>query len=217
MCYNRSNRASNSRRLMHVGWAQGTPEQIDKPAQALDPPAVTSGGKCPEHEIPDLAHAGGVRGGPGGAPCSGPRHVDGLPGRQGLGTKWVWVRVGSWRVSDRQHRRGAEAPEGARPAKGKKSPQKLGTVSSVRGGHCRARHAKTTAGTSVFVFKSMFSTQASFFAGNGLFFRSGEMALHVEKTKPRKSSAKKRGRAPKPLLPPRAPRAPPRVARAACR
>jgi hypothetical protein len=45
--------------------------------------------------------------------------------REGLGPKGVWVRVGSWRGSCRQHRRGPGAPEGAPHAEGKGSPQKL--------------------------------------------------------------------------------------------
>jgi hypothetical protein len=46
------------------------------------------------------------------------------------GAKGVWVRVGSWRGSDREHRQvpASEARPSCGAAKGKKSPQKLGLV-----------------------------------------------------------------------------------------
>ena len=52
----------------------------------------------------------------------------------------------------------------------------------------RPRHAKTTAGTSVFVLKTMFSTQACFLWKNGLFFDLRILELRVEKKKPIKST-----------------------------
>jgi hypothetical protein len=74
-------------------------------------------GKRPEHEIPDFCSP---RGGPGGASRSGPRSP-----RKGLGPEGAWVRVGSWRGSDRQHRWGPGRPLVAAPAKGKRASQKL--------------------------------------------------------------------------------------------
>jgi hypothetical protein len=71
---------------------------------ALDPPAVTSVSAPSTRSLADFCSR---RGGPGGAPfwARSPR--------KGLGPKRVWVRAGSWRGSDRQHRRGAGAPRRA--------------------------------------------------------------------------------------------------------
>jgi hypothetical protein len=65
-------------------------------------------GKRPEHESPDFCSRRWCR---RCTPCWA------RSPRKGLGAKGVWVRVGPWRGSDRQHRR--------RPRKGKKTPQKL--------------------------------------------------------------------------------------------
>jgi hypothetical protein len=77
---------------------------------ALDPPAVTSV-SAPNTRSLIFAH-GGV--GPGERPVLGQ-----VPPKRAVGAKGAWVRVGSWRGSDRQHRRGAGAPEGVAPAEAK--------------------------------------------------------------------------------------------------
>jgi hypothetical protein len=84
-------------------------------------------GKRPEHEISDFCPR---RGGPGGAPRSGP----GLPGPcspEGAGGQVGLGSIGSWRGSDRKYPAGpGGAPERAPPA-GQNTPQKAGTISSV--------------------------------------------------------------------------------------
>jgi hypothetical protein len=87
-------------------------------------------GKPPEHEVPDFCSR---RGGPGGAAgwARGCVPFWARSRRKGLGAKRAWVRVGSWRGSDRQHRRGLGVTEGAPPSEGKKSPRKAGRISSV--------------------------------------------------------------------------------------
>jgi hypothetical protein len=67
----------------------------------------------------------------------------------------------------------------------------------------RARYEKTTAGTSVFVFKTMFSTQACFLRKNGLFFDLRILELRVEKKKHKKKYTRDTGGAgPSPSSPP---------------
>jgi hypothetical protein len=53
-------------------------------------------------------------------------------------------------------------------------------------GTWHTRHEKTTAGTSVFVLKTMFSTQACFLRKNGLFFDLRALELRVEEKKNKK-------------------------------
>jgi hypothetical protein len=86
-----------------------------QPIGALDPPAVTSA-SAPNTRSQIFVH-GGV--GPGVRP------VLGQVSPKRAGDQGVWVRVGSWRGSDRQHQRGPGMPEGAPPTNGKNTPQKL--------------------------------------------------------------------------------------------
>jgi hypothetical protein len=73
------------------------------------------------------------------------------------------------------------------------------------------RHAKTTAGTSVFVFNSCFLPQAGFLRKTACFFALVKWRSAWRKKSREKVHARNRERAPKPLLAPRAPR-PPRPA-----
>jgi hypothetical protein len=51
--------------------------------------------------------------------------------REGLGPKWVWVRVGSWRGSDRQHQRGPRAPHGGQKVASKAWQRNLAFINRV--------------------------------------------------------------------------------------